>query len=450
MPYGGEILHNLMMKTRRLLTPVIVFAALLSISVGHSAARDSEIDRIMVIVNDDVITESEFSRQLRNIKNELRSRDAKLPADSMLRKQVLERMINDKIQLQIAARTGVQVSESVVDNAVRTLAARNNLSVTELRDVLQRDGIAFEAFRANVKTQLTIRRLVEREIASRVAVTEEEISGFLATQNSSQDGAGLEYNVSHILIRVPEAAGTEADEDAKQRAEQVLEEIRGGMDFEQAAVSYSQAQDALDGGNLGWRKPGHLPKLFLSALGDLKPGQVSDVLRSPNGFHLLKLNEIRGQRTSKVQQTQARHILIQIDDFITPEEARRRLLNIRERIANGEDFAELARAHSSDPVSSTKGGDLGWLNPGDTILPFEQTMNRLQVGEVSEPVRTPFGMHIIQVVDRRTEDVGEQLDRNNARQQIHARKSDERYDQWLRQVREESYVEYRSESLSTN
>jgi len=414
---------------------------------GAAPLQAEEIDRIVVIVNDDVITESEFNRQISNVKSDLRARNAKLPPERILRKQVLERMVNDKIQLQIAARSGVDVPDAMVDDAVRSLASRNNLTVDELERLLAGDGVPLASFRDNVKTQLTIRRLVEREIASRIAVTEEEIDSFLETQEN-QGTSASEFDISHILIRVSEGPGDAERGTAKQRAEQLVSELRGGLDFEQAAVANSEAPDALEGGRLGWRKPGQLPKLFMTALNGLEPGQVSDVLRSPNGFHILKLNDVRGQRSNQVEQTRARHILIAIDEFISLAEARARLMQLRERIGSGEEFADLAKAHSSDPLSSAQGGDLGWLAPGDAVRPFEQAMNRLEVGEISDPVRTPFGMHIIEVLERRTQEIGEELARNNARQQIHARKSDERYNRWLRQLRDESYVEYRQESLS--
>ena len=429
----------------RLIHQLIGMVAL--VLTGAAALPAAEIDRIVVIVNDDVITESEFNRQISNVTSDLRARNAKLPPEDVLQKQVLERMINDKIQLQVAERTGVDVPEAMVDDAVRSLASRNDLNVEELERLLARDGVPLESFRDNVKTQLTIRRLVEREIASRVSVTEEEIDSFLETQ-ANEGGSAGEFDVSHILIRVSEGVGDAERETAKQRAEQLVSDLRGGLDFEQAAVANSNAPDALDGGRLGWRQAGQLPKLFVTALTGLKPGQVSDVLRSPNGFHILKLNDVRGQSSNRVEQTRARHILVAVDDFISVDEARARLLQIRDRIQSGEDFGELARAHSADPVSSAKGGDLGWMAPGDTVRSFEQTMDRLEIGEISDPVRTPFGMHIIEVLERRTQEMGEELVRNNAREQIRARKSDERYGRWLRQLRDESYVEFRHESLS--
>ncbi len=421
----------------------------IALCLAGTAGVFATIDRIVVIVNDDVITESEFNRQVSNVVSDLRARNAKLPPEDVLRKQVLERMINDKIQLQVAERTGIDVPEVIVDDAVRSLAERNNLTVDQLEQLLARDGVPLSSFRDNVKTQLTIRRLVEREIASRVTVSDDEIDSFLETQ-ASEGGSVGEFDVSHILIRVSEGAGDAEREAAKQRADRLLEELRSGLDFEQAAVANSNAPDALDGGHLGWRQPGQLPKLFLASLSELEPGQVSDVLRSPNGFHILKLNDLRGRRSDNIEQTRARHILVAVDDFISPAEARARLLQIRERIQSGEDFAELAQAHSGDPVSSAKGGDLGWLAPGDTVRPFEQVMDSLEVGEISDPVRTPFGMHIIQVLERRTQEMGEELVRNDAREQIRARKSDERYARWLRQLRDESYVELRYESLSSN
>ncbi len=411
----------------------------LALSAMPTMSMAVDIDRILVIVNDDVITEAEFEDRFLGIMRELRQRSDELPPRRVVEEQVLERMITDKIQLQVANRLGISVGDDAVDDAVRTIAANNRMDVAELREALAREGASYTGLRDSVKSQLIIRRLVEREVASRVTVTDEEIDNFLRTQGAG--AAKREYDVSHILVRVPEAATPDAIEAARTRAEEVIARIRDGMEFEQAVITYSQAQDALEGGRLGWRQPGQLPGLFVEALDALKVGEITDVLRSPNGFHILKLNDLRGVGSSAITKTHARHILIKTDEFISLQEAERRLLQLRERLMNGEDFTELARAHSDDTVTSVAGGDIGWTGPGETVPQFEAAMDKLQIGEISQPVRTPFGLHLIEVLDRRQEQVGDELDRNNARQQLRARKAEERYEQWLRQLRDESYVE---------
>ncbi len=409
-------------------------------------AAANPIDRIVAVVNDDVITESEFHIQLRRVRQELRTRQGNEPPREALYRQVLERMVTEKIQLQIARRLGVKVPETAVDAALQDLARKNNLKLPELRKVLARDGVSLAAFKEDVKTQLIIRRLVEREVFSRVAVSDEEVANFLAGQQG-RTASGREYNVSHILIRIPESAGAEAVNQAQAKAKQALESIRDGLDFEQAAISFSEGQDALEGGKLGWRKPGQLPTLFVEAVRGLEAGEVSEILQSANGFHIIKLNETRGGGKAVVAQTLARHILIKTDEFLSAAEATMRLNRLRERILNGENFAELARVHSEDPLSSIDGGDLGWLSPGETVPNFEAAMRGLEIGEISQPFRTSFGIHVVQVLDRREQELGEELDRNNALVQIRARKSDENYERWLRQLRDESFVDYRVENL---
>ncbi len=407
-----------------------------------SHAQSRQIDRIVVIVNNDVITDSEFQKQLIRVRQELRARKAQTPPESTLNRQVLERMVAERIQLQVAGRLGISVPENTINEALRELAGRNKLTLPQLKNALARDGISYDDFRENIKSQLIIRRLVDREVVSRVAVTDEEIEGFLANQRGRPDEV-KQYNISHILISVPEAATSETIAEHREKAQQALDQIRNGMEFEQAAINYSQAQNALEGGGLGWRQAGQLPVLFLGAVRKLRPGQVTDVLRSPNGFHILKLNKTRGGTGGVVRQTRARHILIKNDEFLSPTEATQRIVRIREQLLAGGDFAELAKANSDDPVSSVNGGDLGWLNPGETVEGFAAVMHRLKIGEISQPVTTPFGVHLIEVLERREQQLDDAAGRSNALNQIRARKSDERYEQWLRRLRDESYVEFK-------
>jgi peptidyl-prolyl cis-trans isomerase SurA len=401
-----------------------------------------EIDRILVIVNDDVITDTELANRLAETKKQLVLEKIKTPPDNMLRKQLLDRMVLERLQLQLAVQTGIRIGESEVDQAIETIARRNNLSVENFRKALAKSGMDVAAYRAQTRDQLTIQQLLEREINNRVNVTDSEVSHFLENPQSRAD-MDVTYHLSHILIGIPESASPEAIQAAKKRAEDILRQLKAGADFEQIAVSYSQGADALKGGGLGWKKPGELPELFLGALKSMSPGDISETLRSPNGFHILKLNDKRGAAQAEaVTQTHVRHILLRTSEIQSLEDARQKLLHLRERVENDDDFAALARAHSEDSASAASGGDLGWVNPGMMVPEFEKAMNALKPNQLSQPVRTSFGLHLIQVLGRRSHDITQERLEAAARQQIHARKADERYEQWARQLRDEAFVEY--------
>lgn len=403
---------------------------------------DVGIDRILVIVNDDVITDTELANRLAETKKQLVLEKIKTPPDDILRKQLLDRMVLERLQLQLAVQIGIRVGESEVDQAIETIARRNNLSVENFRKALVKSGMDVAAFRAQTRDQLAIQQLLEREINNRVNVTDSELSHFLENPQSRAD-MDVTYNLSHILISIPESASSEAIQAAKKRAEDTLRQLKAGADFEQIAVSYSQGADALKGGGLGWKKPGELPELFLGALKGMSPGDISETLRSPNGFHILKLNDKRGAAQAEaVTQTHVRHILLRTSEIQSLEDARQKLLHLRERVENGDDFAVLARAHSEDTASAASGGDLGWVNPGMMVPEFEKAMNALKPNQLSQPVRSSFGLHLIQVLGRRSHDITQERLEAAARQQIHARKADERYEQWARQLRDEAFVEY--------
>jgi peptidyl-prolyl cis-trans isomerase SurA len=424
---------------------------MLSLPPGLAPAapqRISDIDRIVVIVNDDVITESELEQRLRETRKQLELEKISAPPDAALRKQLLERMVLERLQLQLAAQSGIRISESDVDRAFETVARRNKLGAEEFRKALMQRGIDVTAYRNQLRDQLTIQQLLEREINNRVTVTDNEVENFLENPQSRAD-MDVAYQLSHILIGIPEAASPEAIQAARKRAEDVHRQLSQGANFEQTAVSQSQGVDALKGGNLGWKQAGELPELFLASLKNMSVGGVSEILRSPNGFHILKLHSKRGDSQAEaVTQTHARHILLRPSEILSLEEARHKLLGLRERIENGDDFAALARAHSDDTGSAANGGDLGWANPGQMVPEFEKAMNALKPNQLSQPVRTPFGLHLIQVLGRRSHDISQEREFAAARQQIHARKADERYEQWARQLRNEAFVEYLLEEVN--
>ena len=407
------------------------------------AARALEVDRIAAVVNNEVITALELRERIAQVTRQLQRQGTELPSDEVLQRQLLERLVLERAQIQLAKETGLQVDETTLDRAVARIAENNRLSVTELRAALDRDGIAWDAFRGQVRTEILLTRLREREVDNRIVVTDAEIDNYLA--NTPEALSGEEFKLAHILVRIPEGANPLLLQQRVQRAEEVSARARAGEDFARLAAEFSDAPDALSGGDLGWRGRERLPALFAEVVGKLQPGGVSQILRSAAGLHLVKLVDKRGggaDAAVQMQQTRARHILVKTSEILSDGEAESRLQALRERIANGANFAELAKANSAD-LSAAKGGDLGWLSPGDTVPEFERAMDALKPGELSPPVRSPFGWHLIQVEERRMQDVSDERRRNAARNALRARKSDEAYEEWLRQLRDRSYVEYR-------
>jgi len=316
--------------------------------------------------------------------------------------------------------------------------------VPALRAAIEKDGIAYDRFREDLRGEMLFARLRDREVDSRVTVTDAEIQSFVRAQEAQPEKVD-EYNLAHIMIQLSERASPDELRLRRGRADEALQQIRGGTDFRQVAASYSDAPDALQGGEMGWRAPGRLPSLFLEALNKLKVGEVSDILRSPAGFHILKLNDKRGNNTPVlVQQTRARHILIRLNEVVSEQDARNRLAELADRVVNGADFAELARLHSDDG-SAARGGDLGWISPGDTVPEFERAMQQLKPGQVSAPFKSAFGWHIVQVLERREQDMSKDRQKLTARQAIRARKADEQWQEWVRQQRDKAYVELRLE-----
>jgi len=402
------------------------------------------LDKIVAVVNNSVITEYELRSRVASTLQQLALQRTPAPPRHLLERQLLERMITERILLQVAEDTNIRVDGPQLDRALARIARQNNMELDQFRRALEQDGVDFNAFREQVRTEMTIGRLREREVDNRVVVTDAEIDNYLA--NPALDAERMnEYLLAHILVVTPEGASPEQLQTLRAKAEKALEELRAGVDFGQVSAAYSDAQNALQGGVLGWRNEAQLPTLFVTAIRDLPPGGVTPVLRSSNGYHILKVLDKRGKDvTLVVKQTRARHILVRTNEIVGDNEARNRLRQLRERIENGADFAELAKLHSDD-LSASKGGDLGWLSPGDTVPEFERAMDSLRPGEVSAPIQSPFGWHLIQVLERRDQDVTQDRRRFEARQAIRARKSEEAFDDWVRQMRDRAYVEYRLE-----
>lgn len=417
-------------------------------AIGQSDAAH-EIDRIAVVVNSEAITEHELTQQTRLIERQLREQNIELPPFDVLEGQVLERMIVDRAQMQFARESGLRLDDVQLERAIAGIATENQITVAQLADRLRRQGIDFEQFREEVRGQMIRQRLREREIDSKVQISDADVDAFLASRASRAGGpSNDELHVAQILLRLPEGASAVEIERQRQRAEEIERQLQAGADFGRLAAAFSDAPEAMNGGSLGWRTSERLPGLFIDAIAPLNPGGVSSVLRSPAGFHILKLLERRSSMLpaaagQSVVQTHARQILIRPNEVVSEEDAIRRLREIKQRIEAGAgDFAELARQYSVDG-SAGRGGDLGWIYPGDTVPEFERAMNALAPGQLSDPVRTLFGVHLIQVIERRTDEGSPDRLRQQARQALREQRIEENYEDWLRQLRDRTYVEYK-------
>jgi peptidyl-prolyl cis-trans isomerase SurA len=411
------------------------------------AQRGVPVDRVVAVVNRDIVTASELRERVELAERELKRQGTPLPERAPFERQVLERLVLDKAQLQLAAESGIKVDEPQLDRTIERIAEGNRMTLAEFRRALERDGVPFARFREDVREQIVMQRLREREVDERIEVSESEIDVYLE-ENRAGGGERVEYALAHIVVRLPEQASPERIEQARSRAEKARAEARAGADFARLAASHSDAPDAMQGGLMGWRAEDRLPELYSNALAKLKPGEVSEVLRSPAGFHVLKLLERRGAGPAggpEVPQARVRHILVRTNELVSEAEARRRLADLRERIvAGGADFAELARLHSADGTAA-RGGDLGWVFPGDTVPDFERAVDALKPGELSQPVKTPFGWHLVQVLERRVASLPAERVRLLARQALRERKSEEAHQEWLRQLRDRTFVEIRLE-----
>ncbi len=418
---------------------------------AHAQARRAqplEVDRIIAVVNDEAITAYELSARMATVERQLRQQNVQLPSRKVLEQQLLERMITDRVQLQLAKETGLRISDLELDAAMRRIAEGNKLSLQDFRVALEKDGLAWAKFREEIREEIVLSRLRDREVQSRIVVSDGEIDNYLANPDVGGDAGNTEVQTAHIVLRVPEQASPDQLMRIGARARAALDQIRRGENFAKVAASYSDAPDGLSGGAMGARPLDRLPALYADAVKKLKPGEVSDILRSPAGFHIIKLIDKKSAGGAKpaatLKQTHARHILIKVNELVSEAEAKRKLVALKERMDNGADFAELARLHSND-LSATKGGDLGWLYQGDTVPEFETAMDALKISQISEPVQSPFGFHLIQVLERRTENATDERQRLAARQVLRERKADEAYQDWVRQIRDRAYVEYRVE-----
>ena len=402
------------------------------------------LDRVLVVVNDEAITQWDLSEQRRVVLQQMKAAKVTPPSGDVLDKQVLERLIVERAVLQFAKETGIRIDDTTVERTILRVAEENKFAPDEFRKVLEREGIPYSNYREDIRRQIIIQRVREREVDSKVQVSDAEVQNYLATI-ASQAGGEDEYLLSHIYVTVPEQATPDVVDVRRQRAQEALAEVKAGKDFGQVAASYSDAPDAPSGGNLGWRTGARLPSVFADVVRTMKPGDVSGILRSAGGFHVVKLVELRNRnQATVVEQTHARHILIKVNETTSEAEAKAKIDRLKDRLASGDKFEDLARVNSED-ASNARGGDLGWISPGDTVPDFERELAKLAPNELSAPVRTPFGWHLIQVLERRKQDVTQERRREQARQALRQRKSDEQFEEFVRQLRDRTYVEYKTD-----
>jgi len=419
----------------------LLFAGLLTLQIFNSQA-DVELDRIVAVVENDIIMQSELDAKLRTVVAQMQQQNVQLPPNNILETQILERMILMKIQLQRAEETGIRVDDETLNRTISNVAAGNNVSLSQFKEILEKDGFNYEQFRENMREEIVISRLRQRQVDNRISITSKEIDNALANMEF-QGETETEYLLQHILISLPEAPTPDEEEQARLIATKVLEDLNTGQDFTTMATTVSDGQRALEGGDLGWRKRNEIPSIFSAQVAAMKKGDISDLIKSSSGFHIVKLADVRSSEMQIITQTRARHILIKVDELTTADDAWVRLDQLRIRIEGGDDFAKLAKANSDDKLSAAQGGDLGWSSPGRLVPQFEEVMNQLEIGVISQPFETQFGWHILEVTERREYDDTENAKREKASDTIRRRKSEEAHQNWLRHLRDEAYVEYR-------
>lgn len=428
---------NSNINIKKIISPL--FAGLMLL---NSPVKAEILDTIIAVVDDDVIMASELERKIDRISRESAQRGAKLPPSAELEKQVLERLIMMNIQLQSAERNGIKVDDTMLNHAVSNIAAENKISLEDFRKTIESEGYDFDQFREDIREEITLSRLRQRQVDSRVFVSEREVKNYLATQ--SQQGNDVEeFRIQHILISVPEEADKSQRQEIKTRANDIMEKLKSGANFAAIATEVSDAGNASEGGDMGWMEASRIPSLFSSTISELKQGELGKILKNDSGYHIIKL---MGKRSSDIQiipQTHARHILIRPNELISEAEAKERLVQLKERILAGADFSELAQSHSDDKASAVQGGDLGWSSPGKMVPVFEKEMAKLDDNEISEPFKSQFGWHLVQVLGHRQHDGTEELINARARAAVKKRKIEEERQSWMIKLRDEAYVEYR-------
>ena len=429
-----KMIYNDMLK--KSLMPLLFGALFFS----YFSAQAEMLGKIAAVVEEDIILEQELDKEVTTISQRIRAGNTPPPPETVLRKQVLEKMILDKLQRQLAEKAGINVSEDQIANSAADIAQRNNMSLEQFRTELEKQGMPYKSFLDNMRNEIIINQLRSREIGGRIKVTDREVDHFIETQGKT-GVENVQYHLGHILIALKEGASASEIQKAEAKAETLVKNLRAGQSFTQVAMSESEDDNALKGGDLGWRTINDVPTLFALKVSQMQSNEVSDPIRSPSGFHIIKMLEIKGLDNHVTTQTKVRHILIKTNELIDDNEAKNRLQALRDRIVDGDDFSKLARANSDDKGSAIKGGSLDWVSPGDLVKPFEETMNKLAINALSEPIQSQFGWHLIQVLDRKAKDDSEVHKKNLIREAIRKRKIEEETELWMRRLRDEGFVE---------
>ena len=431
-------------STRFLFRNLFSFVLLGALSFNVNAKIEL-LDRVIAVVDSGVIMETQLNARVEEVLKRLQGTKAELPPLNLLEEQVLDRLIIEEIQMQIADRAGIKVSDSELNQTLSRIASQNNLSLEEFRATLEQEGGSYKDFRQTIRKELIIQRVQRGKVGSRVDISEQEIENFINSEEGRTELAE-QYDVQHILVSV-KGGLTEAETMAvKDKAQDILNRLEEGESFEKLAATYSSGQKALEGGFLGWRTSAELPTLFSKTVSSLKVGEISELIRSGAGFHILRLNDKRGNTVKFMDQTLSRHILVQPSEIRTERQAELLIKDIHKRLLEGEDFKQLARQYSEDPGSKMDGGNLGWANPGEYDPAFESTLNATEIGEISSPVQSSFGWHVIEVLDRRNEDVSQEEQKNRAYQIIYERKFEQELQSTLIELRAEAYVDIKLNS----
>jgi peptidyl-prolyl cis-trans isomerase SurA len=418
---------------------VLLAGLLAASSLTH--AKLTPVDSIAALVDDEIIMHSELASRLSIIKKQ--SAKMRLPSDDLLRQQVLDKLIDESIQMQMAERSGIRISDQQLNKTVENIAKQNGMSLKSFKAALQKDGIEYTQAREQIRRERLLSEVQRYRVGNKIQISEQDIDAFLNSKRG-RSATSEEYRLGHILVQLPSQAKREDIKKAEKKAEKIVKQLRSGSDFSQTAIAQSEGRNALKGGDLGWRKDAELPSLFANVVPTLKKGGVSDPIRSASGFHIIKINDKRGGATKFVKQTAARHILVSENEIRNDQQSKTRITHVFDRISKGEDFAKLAKEFSDDPGSKVSGGDLGWVNDGDMVAAFENVMKNTKEGQLSKPFKSRFGWHILEVTGYRNKDMGGEIQRNQARQLLYTRRFEEELPIWLRQIRSDAYVEMKN------
>ncbi|MGM0952938.1 MAG: peptidylprolyl isomerase [Pseudomonadota bacterium] len=428
---------------------MLLTLAMVALSVSAHAERKL-LDQVVAIVDDEAILQSELDARVNTIVGRLSAQGTGLPPQNVLEERVLEQLISESIQLQMADEMGMRISDNELNETLANIAQNNNMSLEQFEQQLAQEGVTYQQARAQIRNEMLTSRVQQRRVGNRVRITDREVENYLQAQ-SGRKASEPEYRLGYIFIEVDEPGNEDSEEQARAKAEELRQQIEDGRDFAEVAVAESDASNALEGGDMGWRKESQLPSLVAPVVPELEESELSEVLENNSGFHLVQVMEKRGGESQEfVEQHRVRHILIRPSDAMTEAQAEQRIRDIYQQLQDGADFAALARELSDDPVSGSDGGNLGWVSPGQMVPAFEQAMMEADVGEYYGPVRSQFGWHILQVQERREQDVTDSNKDSQARQAIYQRKFETELQNWLREIRDEAFIEFKGEYADMN